>query len=153
MRRRKCWRQCSRALAPPHLLKPRTGASQLRFKKLAPRSNSSEDDLPFGDGNASIGGCTRPYAPVRLRPPFPRASMQKHVRGTRGHAPGTRSCHVSPRCAAMSVLITTSARHISMPRQHAMWPKKKKRKNLVRQNGAPLWSTFILKAFMASPRS
>ena len=43
------------------------GASQLRFKKLAPRPDSSEDDLPFGCGNASIGGRTRLHALVRLR--------------------------------------------------------------------------------------
>uniref|UniRef100_A0A2N9EFH3 Uncharacterized protein n=1 Tax=Fagus sylvatica TaxID=28930 RepID=A0A2N9EFH3_FAGSY len=86
---------------------PERGLPSSDSRKLAPRPDSSEDDLPFGGGNASIGGRTRPHAPVRLRPPSPRASMQKHVRGTRGHAPGTRSCHVSPRCATASVLIAT----------------------------------------------
>jgi hypothetical protein len=129
-------------LVPPHLSKPRTGTSQLRFKKLAPRLDSSEDDLPFGGGNASIGCRTRPHAPVRLWPPSPRASMQKHVRGTRGHASSTRPCQVSPCCATASALIATSARHVAEEK------KKKKSKNLVRQNGAfyspnsssrPLW--------------
>uniref|UniRef100_A0A2N9H1J9 Uncharacterized protein n=1 Tax=Fagus sylvatica TaxID=28930 RepID=A0A2N9H1J9_FAGSY len=51
-------------LVPPHLLKLRTGASQLRFKKMAPLLDSLEDDLPFGGGNASIGGSTRLHAPM-----------------------------------------------------------------------------------------
>ena len=68
----------------------------------------------------------RPHAPPRAGEApatSPRASMQKHVRGACGHAPGTCQCHVSPRCAAASVLIATSACHISMPRGK----KKKKR--------------------------
>ena len=104
-RQRRNRRRYSRAPAPPHGLKPRTRASKLQNGRLASISDSSPADLPFGGGTASIGGCTRLHAPVRLWPPSPHASMQKHVRGTRGHAPGTRPCHVSPHCAAVSALI------------------------------------------------
>jgi hypothetical protein len=55
-------------------------------------------------------------------------STSQHVRSTHGHASGTRPCHVSPLCAAASVLIATSACHVSTPRQHATWQKKKKKK-------------------------
>jgi hypothetical protein len=125
-RRRKCRRQRSRAPAPPHLSKPRTGASQLRFKKLAPRPDSLEDDLSFGGGKSSIGGRTRLHAPSRLRRNSLRASTRGHaaacVRHTRPRSWHTPEPRVASLCSCV-IPYRQSARHVSMPRG-----KKKKKK-------------------------
>uniref|UniRef100_A0A2N9G3E6 Uncharacterized protein n=1 Tax=Fagus sylvatica TaxID=28930 RepID=A0A2N9G3E6_FAGSY len=124
------------------------------IQKAAPSSEFSPADLSFGVGIAAIGVFTRLHAQSRLRRNSLRASTRRHAAACVRHT-RPRSWHTPrPRVASLCHCVSPY-RHVSAPHQHATWQekKKKKRKNLVRRNGAPLRSKFILKAFMASPRS
>uniref|UniRef100_A0A2N9HLD5 Uncharacterized protein n=1 Tax=Fagus sylvatica TaxID=28930 RepID=A0A2N9HLD5_FAGSY len=88
----KCRRRCSCAPAPSHLSKPRTGASQLRFEKMAPRPDPRMTITIWRWKRLH----RRPHAPPRAGEAPATFSTRQHaeaLRGTRGHAPGTRSCH------------------------------------------------------------
>uniref|UniRef100_A0A2N9GF61 Uncharacterized protein n=1 Tax=Fagus sylvatica TaxID=28930 RepID=A0A2N9GF61_FAGSY len=93
----------------------------------------------------------RPHSPSRLRRNSLRASTRGHAAACVRHT-RPRSWHTpEPRVASLCSCIIPYRQSAATSSCHEAG--KKKEKSLVRRNEAPLRSKFILKAFMASPRS
>ena len=97
---------------------------------MAPRSDSSENDLPFGGVNTSIGGRTRLHVPVKLRPllhaPACRSMCKAHAAMLLAHARATCHLDVLPRQFLSPRQHASSARHVSLP--HGKKKKKRRKK-------------------------
>ncbi len=106
----------SRSMCPtlPHLSKPKSGAFEPQFEKVAPSSYSTQADLSNGSGFIAMRCRTRrrgsddlSHAPAHVEHPRTRGWHTPHA-----------TCHlVVPPCQPYGPVASTSSRHISLGSQ------------------------------------
>ena len=126
------------------LWKLRSGLSEPRFKKPAPLSDSSEDDLLFAVGIALIRLATHLHASMTFQPFSPRTPIRPAlVHACLAHA-CTRSAHASARCRSTgSPSQAKISSHHATSSCHVAGKKKLVRRNRAfydpNSSSRPLW--------------